>query len=272
MSIVIRESHANNSQPLWLGAGGGTVTGNLIVDGNIRAEGNVSTKVVVIIDNSDTPVGGVYKRSIADGDGANGILLQGEEIQFGRLGTGVFNTKIVTSAGGSNLDLLAVGGAITATGNITATGLLNGIGPVPIASIPSGASQTVTLSSGSASRTLVFPVTTSIAPVANAEYDVQATGFFTLATTPAPVSGDYLTITVSAGTGINSNVAVIINPADFFPKLVNVNDTISFSVRARITAPAVPAGALTVTARFNGNAATGNISATCSLFDVVRVA
>jgi hypothetical protein len=272
MSVVIRESHATNDQPLWLGAGGGTITGNLFVDGSVRAEGNVSTKVVIILDNSDTPVGGVYKRSVADGDGANGILLQGEEIQFGRLGTGTFNSKLVTSAGGSNLDVLAVGGAITATGNITATGLLNGIGPVPIASVPTGSTQSITLSTGTATRSGVWPVVTPIVPVANAEYDVQASGFFTLTAGTAPVAGDFCSVNVSTGPGFNSSVNQGIDLVNNFTPMTALNDTVPFNIRARITAPASPAGAITVTGYFSGNAATGTISGSLTLFDVVRVA
>lgn len=272
MSVVIRESHATNDQPLWLGVNGGTIQGNLFVDGSIRAEGNVSTKVVIILDNNDNPVGGVYKRAVADGDGADGILLQGNEIQFGRLGTGLYNTKVTTSAGGSNLDVLSVGGNITATGSIIATGVIGGIGPVPFPAIANGAPQGITLSSGTPTRTQSFGLSSPYPIVANAEYDVQLTGFLTLLTGPAPVTGDAINVFVTVGSGVNGTVSQVFYPFDQAPKILqNINDTAPFNIRARICAPASPSANITATVTFSGNAATGNIGGTCTLLDVVRV-
>jgi hypothetical protein len=121
MSIVIRESHANNSQPLWVSVNNPDVDGTLTVSGGIRAPG------IDFILPDDTLVGArVASSGFVDGK----LYLQATEVLVGQVGQGTTNTKFTTSAPGANADVLAVGGTVNVIGNINATGTIIATGNV----------------------------------------------------------------------------------------------------------------------------------------------
>ena len=200
MSLLISRDYANSGTPLWLPTSGGTVSGNLVVDGSITADGgiqsltNVSAPVFVVEDASGNDVG--FMRQAGTGAGA-GLLFQGDIFKFGKTGTGTVNTSLTTSVFGANTDLLAVGGTITAA-----------IGPVPTQIITS--TKTVNPVAVSPAAPSQFGVDTSITSISGAEYDVQVTGtVFCVSGTPDPA--DYIVYEFTCGGG--GVISAILFPA-----------------------------------------------------------
>ena len=182
MSLLGKQVYANPSTPVWLSATGGTITGNLVVDGGIQSLTNVSAPVFIVEDASGNDTGLI--RQAGTGAGA-GLLFQGDVFKFGKTGTGNVNTSLTTSVFGANTDLLAVGGTITAN-----------IGPVPAQVITS--TKTINPIAVSPAAPSQFGVDNTITSISGAEYDVQVTG------TVFCVSGtvnaaDYIVLTFTAG-------------------------------------------------------------------------
>jgi len=105
MSSLIRQSHANNGQPLWV-ADAGT--------------GAVDTTQINLVTSA-----GVFTGADITTDGTtNGIMcLQGDQIRFTKSGSSLGNTALTTSANGANLDSLVCGGQISATGTPGSRGM-----------------------------------------------------------------------------------------------------------------------------------------------------
>lgn len=112
MSLLINESYANTAQPLWAGANGGTISGNLTVNGNITTTpvglSSITTGGLFIKDPGNTT------RLAMGYTGANGQILcnPGNAIVLTQSGS-TGNTTFTPSAQGANLDALVVGGVVS---------------------------------------------------------------------------------------------------------------------------------------------------------------
>lgn len=107
MSALNRQSHATNTQPLWLSAG------------NAIATGSIAAPEFDLVLKNGTPVGA---RITGDGTADGYMYLQGTQIKMGQLNQGATNTTLTTSAPGSNLDSLVVGGSVSVNKLNIATG------------------------------------------------------------------------------------------------------------------------------------------------------
>lgn len=111
MSLLINESYANTAQPLWVGANGGTIGGNLTVNGNITTTpaglSSISTGGLYIKDAGNTT------RLAMGYTGNNGQILcnPGNAIVLTQSGS-TGNTTFTPAAQGSGLDNLTVGGSV----------------------------------------------------------------------------------------------------------------------------------------------------------------
>ena len=135
MSSLIRQSHANNEQPLWVATdGNSTIDGNLTVQGFIDCKGNIVGRQDIITNDTffiKDVVGnneGLLTTS-TPGVGGN-MIIQSPVIKFGAFGAANGNTSITTSAQGANLDNLTVGGQIGLTGTPGTNGLVLANGKV----------------------------------------------------------------------------------------------------------------------------------------------
>jgi len=263
MSLLISRDYANASKPLWLPSGGGTIDGNVTITGQLDVAGamgsetSVYAPTFIALDLSGNIVGEISHQAVSEGDAGDGLVLSGDRITFGKVGTNQGNTTLVTSAYGSGLDSLT-------------TNFLYAVGPVPSAPVPAGANPTVTLATGTPSRTASFGLTTPYPLLANAEYDVQATGFVSWSAGTAPSAGDLVSVAITVGSGVASSQAVTFYPGDA-PFTWSLNVGVPFSLRARLTATGTPPANLTCSVTFSGASGTGTISGTLNLMDVVRV-
>jgi len=103
MSLLINESYASSSTPLWASSSGGIITGDLDVSGTLSAP-----EFDVALANG-TPVGA---RMTGSGSVDGIMYLQATQIKFARLSE-LGNTTFTPSATGSNLDNLTVGGIVS---------------------------------------------------------------------------------------------------------------------------------------------------------------
>lgn len=188
MSLLISRDYANSGTPLWLPTSGGTISGNLVVDGSITADGgiqsltNVSAPAFVVEDASGNDTG--FIRPAGTGAGA-GLLFQGDIFKFGKTGTGNVNTTLTPSVFGANTDALAVGGSITCA-----------IGPIPTQIITS--TKTVNPVAVSPAAPSQFGTDATVTSISGAEYDVQVTGtVFCVSGTPD--AADYIVYNFTAG-------------------------------------------------------------------------
>lgn len=268
MSLLGKQVYANPDTPLWLGTTGGTISGNLIVDGYIIADGgitsavNVSAPAFLVEDASGNDVG--FMRQAGTGAGA-GLLFQGDVFKFGKVGTGNVNTTLTTSAFGANTDLLAVGGTITAN-----------IGPVPTQIITS--TKTVNPVAVSPTAPSQFGVDTTITGISNAEYDVQATGTV-FVVSGATDASDTVVYTFTSGAGQGSMTATVV-PESLILGGFGVGGTgpltaggaaANVFMRGRVT-PNASGTTLGANVRvFSPNASTAVYGATLTVLDVQRV-
>lgn len=185
MSLLFTPVYANPSKPIWLSATGGSITGNLVVDGTITATSDIISETEV-----DAP-----SLRVIDGSGAtvmalaniagNSVIQSTAPIKFTQLGTGSGNTTLTQSVAGANTDLLAVGGSITCL-----------IGPVPTQVITS--TKTVNPVAVSPAAPSQFGTDATITSISGAEYDVQVTGtVFCVSGTPD--AADYIVYNFTAG-------------------------------------------------------------------------
>jgi len=242
MSVVIRESHATNSQPLFLSVNGGSSTGEIFAPGFDLTLTN------------GTPIG---SRMTADGLGVNGTMyLQGAEVKFTQMGVGNANTTLQISAAGTNNDILTVGGSIF------------GIGPVPSSTTLDASTKSVAISSPAN-----FTVSSPLFPLVNgAEYDVQCSGFWSI-TSAAPQPKDFAEILLAVGSGTSPGYYNFSCSDYQFPNFSEdpwtANSTRPFKLRARMLSNGIPA--MTLEAGLYGTGTYGSISATITTLDIVRV-
>jgi len=259
MSLLISRDYANKGTPLWLGTTGGTITGDLIVDGGIQSLTNVSSPAYLVLDPSGNTTGEVTRAGTGTGAG---LLLQGNAFKFGQLGTGNVNTTLTPSAFGANTDALNVGGSITCA-----------IGPIPTQIITS--TKTVNPIAVSPAAPSQFGVDTTIASISGAEYDVQITGtVYCVSGTVNPA--DYIVYNFTAGgSGV---ISAIVYPGYNIPggngvtgpgPLVAAGGAATVNLRARVVSSAsgTTLGA-NVRTFLTGTAVYG---ATLSVLDVQRV-
>jgi len=121
MSLLGTPVFANPTTPLWLGSGGGTISGNVTIDGFVTAGRVASSRALepafgnfVMLDASGATVGGLNQIGTP---GATDTIVQttsGRKLFFGLVGGAGANTSLTPSAVGANLDLLSVGGTLDA--------------------------------------------------------------------------------------------------------------------------------------------------------------
>lgn len=262
MSLLGKQVYANPSTPVWLSATGGTISGNLVVDGTITAASDIISGTEVdapslrVIDGSGATV-----MSLANIAG-NSVIQSTAPIKFTQLGTGSGNTTLTQSVFGANADLLAVGGTITAN-----------IGPVPTQIITS--TKTVNPVAVSPAAPSQFGVDTTLNSISGAEYDVQITGtVYCVSGTVDPA--DYIVYNFTAGgSGV---ISAIVFPGE---ALLGANGVTglgpltaggaaaTITLRTRLTSSASgTALSANVRAFLTGTAVYG---ATLTLLDVQRV-
>lgn len=265
MSLLINESYANPSTPLWVPtSGNSTIDGNVTLDGNLTVNGtsvvngNFSADAVYgdIVSAMD-PAGNTILRMAADS--GNGLLQSPTAILFTKVNVPTGNTSLTLSIAGSGLDLFQ-------------TNFLRAVGPIPD-SVAVTNPTTITLNAPPTTLTL----TPAYTLVANAEYDIQCTGYWSVpvgVVTPATL--DYAQVRVEIGTGISPG---------FYDKIIEINTYPAFpenpwtsgspqpfQARARVKGANLPT--LTVTASFNGTGTYpgGVVDLFITTLDIVRVA
>jgi hypothetical protein len=266
MSLLFTPVYANPNQPFWMPISGGTITGNLIVDGTITADGgirsdtNISTLSYLVIDPSGATTGSMTRAATGAGGGLN---FQGNLFKFGQLGTGNVNTTLTPSAFGANTDALVVGGSITCA-----------IGPIPTQIITS--TKTVTPIAVSPAAPSQFGTDNTVTSVSGAEYDVQVTGSV-YCITGTPDAADYIVYNFTAG-GSGSLSAIVFpataglggNGVTGLGPLVAAGAAATVTLRARVVSGA-SGTALSANARVFQSTGTATYGATLTVLDVQRV-
>ena len=191
MSLLVSRDYANPNTPLWVSSQGGEITGNLIVDGSIRSLTNISAPAFLTLDPSGNPTGLVYNTTAP-----NGLLLQGDIVKFGKVGTGNVNTTFTPSVYGANTDNLTLGGTLNCL-----------IGPVPTQAITSSKVVNPVATGGAPSQ---YGVDTTVTGIANAEYDIQAIATVYVVS-GAPATDDFVNVNVTIGGG-QGNMSAIVFP------------------------------------------------------------
>lgn len=186
MSLLIARDYANKGTPLWLSATGGTITGNLVVDGTITAASDIISETEVnapalrVIDSN-----AATKMSLTNDFAGNSLIQSTDVIKFTQLGTSNGNTTLTQSVAGANADTLTVGGTINCL-----------IGPVPTRVITS--TKTVNPVAVSPTAPSQFGTDATVTSISGAEYDVQVTGtVFCVSGSPDPA--DYVVYNFTAG-------------------------------------------------------------------------
>lgn len=196
MSLLFTPVYANPSTPLWLSTNGGTISGNLLVDGNIGATGDIISETEVdapslrVVDSN-----GATKMSLANAGGFS-LVQSTDAIKFTQLGTPNGNTTLTLSVAGANTDNLTVGGTVNCL-----------IGPVPTQLITS--TKTVNPVAISPAAPSQFGVDVSLAGISNAEYDVQATGTVFVASGTTD-SSDTVVYSFTSGGGQGSMTSTVV--------------------------------------------------------------
>jgi hypothetical protein len=262
MSLLGNNVYANPATPLWLPTSGGTMTGNLVVDGTITATSDIISETEVdapslrVIDGS-----GATLMSFANIAGSN-VIQSTAPIKFTQLGTGNGNTTLTLSAAGANTDNLTVGGTVNCL-----------IGPVPTQVITS--TKTVNPVAVSPAAPSQFGTDATITSISGAEYDVQVTGtVYCVSGTVDPA--DYIVYNFTAG-GSGSLSAIVFpgeallgaNGVTGLGPLTAGGAAATVTLRARVVSSA-SGTALSANARvfLTGTAVYG---ATLTVLDVQRV-
>lgn len=123
MSLLGTPVFGNPTTPIWLGVGGGTISGSLQVDGNVQAGRFGASKVLggpnfgnfALVDASGNTIGGLNQLGTPGASDVNITTQPGQKVVFGTVGNNTGgNTSLTVSAQGANLDLLTVGGTVDA--------------------------------------------------------------------------------------------------------------------------------------------------------------
>jgi hypothetical protein len=185
MSLLGKQVYANPSTPVWLSATGGTITGNLVVDGTITAASDIISETEVDAPSLRVIDSNAASKLILQNTGGFTLVQSTDAIKFTQLGTTNGNTTFTPSVFGANTDNLTVGGTVNCL-----------IGPVPTQIITS--TKTVNPIAVSPAAPSQFGVDTSITSISGAEYDVQVTGtVYCVSGIPDPA--DYIVYEFTAG-------------------------------------------------------------------------
>ena len=171
MSALIRESHANETQALFLSADGSqTITGNLTVTGLTKLEGIVETENTVNMYAGATTTPSLQ---LIPGVGPppNVEVRTNGAIEFSTLTLSTVPQTTLVCSNTPGLDVLTVGGAIIGT-------TLAGIGPAPTSLIT--ATQNIAPAPVSPAPAIGFPVQVNVPTQAGWIFDVMARGIITL--------------------------------------------------------------------------------------------
>ena len=269
MSLLGTPVYANPSTPLWVGAGGGTVNGNLIVDGFLTAGRVASSKAIepgfgnfALTDASGNTCGGLNQVGAVGASDVYVNVGSGNKIQFGLVGFSSGNSYITPSAVGANTDLLSVGGQI-----LSAPG--GGISPIiPVVGGPVTVTQNAT--------PVALTITPAVTLLNGATYDIQVSGYWAVgAGTTTPATADVASLTLQTGTGSSpGNLRYLITDYQY-PALAEAPWTSAsfhpFHIRVR--APSNGA-VLTLTPAFTGTGTyvSNAVNIVVSDLSVVRVA
>ena len=266
MSLLGKQVYANPGQPIWLSATGGTISGNLTVNGTITATSDIISQTEVdapslrVIDSN-----GASKMIFENTGTGNSLIQSTDTIKFTQLGTPNGNTTFTPSVFGANTDNLTVGGSINCL-----------IGPVPTQLITS--TKTVNPVAVSPSAPSQFGVDVSLTGISNAEYDVQATGtVYVVSGTTDP--SDTVVYSFTSGGGQGSMTATVV-PESLILGGFGVGGTgpltaggaaANISMRARVS-PNASGTILGANVRaFKPNAGSAVYGATLTILDVQRV-
>ena len=114
MSLLITRDYANKDKPLWVPSSGGTITGNIVINGQLDVTGamgsetSVYAPVFILQDFSGNITGEISHQALAEGDAGDGMVLSGDLITFAKVGTNQGNTTFTPSVYGANLDNFTV--------------------------------------------------------------------------------------------------------------------------------------------------------------------
>lgn len=266
MSLLGKQVYANPDTPLWLGTTGGTITGNLLVDGTITATSDIVSQTEVdapslrVIDSN-----AATKMSLTNDFAGNSLIQSTDVIKFTQLGTINGNTTLTQSVAGANTDNLTVGGTINCL-----------IGPVPTQIITS--TKTVNPVAVSPTAPSQFGVDTTITGISNAEYDVQATGTV-FVVSGATDASDTVVYSFTSGGGQGSMTSTVV-PQSLILGGFGVGGTgpltaggaaANVFMRGRVT-PNASGTTLGANVRvFSPNASSAVYGATLTVLDVQRV-
>ena len=271
MSLLISRDYANTSKPLWVPTSGGTIDGNLNVTGVIQATGairsdtHVAAPAFLTLDASGTTTGLVYNSSTNAGAMSNGLLFQGDQFKFGKIGTPSVNTTLTTSVFGANADNFTLGGTLYASIGPVPTQLVTStknINPVPVS--PAAPGQ--------------FGVDVSLTGVSNAEYDVQMTGTIYVVSGSVDAS-DYVVMNLVTGGGAGTLGAIVFpsqlllgaNYVSGLGPLTAGGAAASVNMRARVT-PSTSGTTIGANVRaFSPNTSSAVYGANLTFLDVQRV-
>lgn len=257
MSALIRESHANETQALFLSASGSsTITGNLTVDGATFLKGIVETDNTVTMFAGTTATVPSLQMVPVDAATEDIQLRSNGKIQFGTLTLATAPQSQIVTSNTPNGDVLTIGGAVIAN-------TLAGIGPAPVSLITS--TKTINPIPVNPIPATGFTVDVPVPTAVGQEYDVMARGLITLASgTPDP--SDTVIIQLDAGT-LASTGAVW--TYQFLPATTTANGY--WQIRDRIVADAVTPTLFVATQLTRYGASTANFSVSLIQFDVTRV-
>lgn len=291
MSALIRESHANNQTPLFLSAGGGTISGNVDItgnltvggtgifggnldtSGNLTAAGDLDVSGNVVVDGTLGVQGVVSVENDVNlytaGGGTPALQFVGvvgppDAIQLrtdGGIGFGTLNlltpaqTTFIPS-NTPNADVLTVGGAVIAQ-------VIQGVGPAPVSPITS--TKNIAPAPISPAPASSFAVDTPYPTVIGGEYDVMTRGLITLAS-GVPDVGDVVNVTLDAGTSVATGA---VWTYQFRPSAVSANGY--WEIRDRIVSDAVVPSIGVSVQVFLAGASTAVYNVSQIQFDITRV-
>jgi|688.fasta_scaffold44618_5 hypothetical protein len=260
MSALIRESHANETQALFLSANGSQIiTGNLDVTGNLTVDGTATLKNIV----ETNDIVNMYAGTAAPTPSLQLVPTAGPagmEIRTdGVIGFGVLNlatppqTTLDTS-GTPNGDVLTVGGALIAN-------TLAGIGPAPVSLIT--ATQNITPAPVSPAPAVGFPVQVNVPTQAGWEFDVMARGIITLASGVADPD-DIVNVQLDAGT-----TTPAVWTYQFKPSSVGNNGL--WAIRDRVVSDATTTTVFIAVQTLRAGASTADYNVSLVQLDATRV-
>jgi hypothetical protein len=270
MSLLGSQVYANPTTPLWGSGGGGggsnATFSNVTVTSNVVVGGAVEVPFLNLTDLSgNAGVGSLQSLAVSDGDSADGFILQGELLRFGKQATKNANTTFVPSVFGANTDNFSVGGTMNCL-----------IGPVPTQLITS--TKNISNVSVSPSGPDAFPVDVSLSSISNAEYDVQMTGTVYVASGAIDAS-DYVVMNLVTSGGSGTLGAIVFpserllgaNFVSGIGPLVASGAAANVNLRSRITATASGTTLGANVRAFSPNASTAVYGANLTFLDVQRV-